>query len=81
MYSISTHINEKGKGFFAFKMFDNMLGKLNVIISGNEMLLLDTSITAGLNKYSITDALQQGVVEYARMHELKIVTVAEFIKE
>ena len=82
MYSISNHINEKGKGFFALQMSGRLLGKLNIAISGNEMLLLDTTIiTGGLNKNSITDFLQQGIMEYARIHELKIITVERFIRE
>ncbi|MES1222048.1 MAG: hypothetical protein ABUT20_41515 [Bacteroidota bacterium] len=81
MYDISAHINENGKGFFALTMFDNILGKLNIAISGDEILLVETIVLGRLNKHFVINLLQHGIIEYAKMNELKIVTLAEFIKQ
>ena len=72
------HITEKGRGFFALNFNDKIIGKIKVRLAGNELILLDTVVLFKRCLHSIGVQLLQSTVEFARMHELKIVTVSKF---
>ena len=81
MYTISTHINENGKGAFTLEIGDKAIGQIKVDLDGNELKLLDTVVKVNKSLHLIGNLLLQGVVEYARMHELKIITLSKFTQE
>jgi len=81
MYSIAVHINESGKGFFALDISNKRVGRIEISMSGSELMLLDTIIIGKRYVHSVATRLLHEVVEYARMHELKIVTVSKFVQK
>ena len=73
MHKITVNINEKGKGFFALEIRNKTIGQIKVDLDGNELKVLDTVVLVNKYLHLIGNLLLQGVVEYARMHELKII--------
>ena len=81
MYTISAHINENGKGSFTLEIKNKTIGLIKVDLEGNELKLLDTIVLVNRSLHLIGNLILQGVVEYARMHELKIITLSKFTRE
>ena len=80
MYNILVNINEKGRGFFMMKLESKTVGKVKVSIIGNELLILDIIVPVKRYVYTIGSRLLQEILEYGRMHELKIITVSRFVQ-
>ena len=80
MYKIFIHIDENGKGSFVLSLGGKTMGRINVNISGNELILLRTIVPVKRYLHTVGNRLLQEIVDYARMHELKIITVSAFVK-
>jgi hypothetical protein len=78
MHKITVNINSNGKGSFALEIRNKTIGQIKVRLNDNELILLDTIVLVNRYLHLIGNLLLQGVVEYARMHELKIVTLSKF---
>ena len=78
MYKIFTHIDTNGKGSFVLSLGGKTMGRINVNLAGNELILLRTIVPVKRYLHPVGNRLLQEIVEYARMHELKIVTVSGF---
>ena len=78
MYKITVNINSNGKGSFALEIRNKTIGQIKVRLNDNELILLDTIVLVNRYLHLIGNLLLQEVVEYARMHELKIVTLSKF---
>ena len=78
MYKITVNIK---RGFFALEIRNKTIGHVTVAIDGNKLKILDTVVLVGRYLPLIGKLLLQGVVKYARLHELKIVTVSKFAQE
>ena len=74
-------MNENGKGYFALVIENKIVGQIQVSLAGSELILLETIVPDNRYLYSIGSRLLQEVVEYARMHELKIITVSRFVQK
>jgi hypothetical protein len=81
MHKINVNINEIGKGFFALRIRNKIIGQMKVDLDGNELKVLDTVVLVNKHLHLIGNLLLQGVVEYARMHELKIITLSKFAQQ
>ena len=81
MKNISININKNGKGFFALSHGRRICGKMVFNLFDGELLLLDTVIPCRRKLYPIGLRLLEGVVEYARMHELKVITISKFVQQ
>ena len=81
MYRISVNMNENGKGFFAMVIENKIVGQIEVNLAGSELTLFDTIVPVKRDLHSIGSRLLREVVEYARMHELKIITVSRFVQK
>ena len=77
MYQVSININEDGKGSFAFGNGCNILGEIKIQLLDGVLILLDTIVGSKPNLHDVFQHIIWETVEYARMHELKIVTVAK----
>ena len=81
MHKIIANINSKGKGFFALEIDNKTIGQIKVQLNNNELILLDTIVPVKRYLYTIRNFLLQAVVEFARMHELKIITLSKFTQQ
>ena len=81
MYTISAHINENGEGAFTLEIKNKAVGQIKVDLDGSELKLLDTVVKVNKSLHRVGNLLLQGVVEYARMHELKIITLSKFTQQ
>ena len=79
MYRIFLHLNKTGNGFFALRVGSATVGRIDVNISGDELMLVDTDATDNRMLKSITQRLMHKIVEYARMNELRIVSMSNYI--
>jgi hypothetical protein len=80
MNKISINIGLDYKGFFALKKGNKILGKILFSLIDHELILLDTIVRVKRYLHSIGCRLLQEVIEYARMHELKIITLSKFVQ-
>lgn len=80
MYSIEIDISERCGGFFALSVLGHQAGRIDILLHGSELILTHTTII--LKKYQdlIAKKLIREVVEYAKMHELKIITISKFVQ-
>ncbi len=74
-------MSENGKGFFAFIIENKIVGQIQVSLAGSELILLETIVPVNRYLHAIGSRLLQEVVEYARIHELKIITVSRFVQK
>ena len=81
MYKITANINSNGKGSFALEIRNKTIGQIKVRLNGNELILLDTIVLVKRYLSLIGNLLLQKAVEYARMHQLKIVTLSKFAQQ
>lgn len=81
MYTIQIHIDIHGQGFFSLNAGGYQVGKIVITLSGSELILQDTTVLGKRYLHSVRNRLLHEVVEYAKMHELKIVTVSRFIQK
>src|SRR6476646_274571 len=81
MHKITININGNGKGFFALEIRNKTIGQIKVDLEGNVLKVLDTVVLVNKYLHLIGNLLLQGVVEYARMHELKIITLSKFAQQ
>ena len=81
MYQVSININEDGKGSFALGCECKTVGEIKIQLSDGELTLLDTIVLSRPNLHSVGKRILRETVEYARMHELKIVTITKFAQE
>lgn len=80
MNNISIHINIHGKGFFALLRGNRIIGKINFSLFDGELILLSTVVPCRRNLIPIGIRIIEKAVEYARMHELKVITVSKFVQ-
>jgi len=81
MYQVSININEDGKGSFALGIDCKIVGKIKVQLIDGALILLDTIVLSRPNLHSVGKRILREIVEYARMHELKIVTITKFAQK
>ena len=81
MYQVSININEDGKGSFALGSGCKTVGEIKVQLIDGELILLDTIVLSKPNLHAVGSRILQETVEYARMHELKIVTISKFAQK
>ena len=73
-------MNETGKGYFALVIENKIVGQIEVSLAGSELILFDTIVPVKRYLHSIGSRILHEVVEYARMHELKIITVSRYVQ-
>jgi len=81
MHKITININWNGKGIFALEVRNKTIGQIKVDLEGNELKVIDTVVLVNKYLHLIGNLLLQGVVEFARMHELKIITLSKFAQQ
>ena len=81
MHKITAKINSNGKGSFALEIRNKTIGQIKIDLDGNELKVLDTVVLVNKYLHLIGNLLLQGVVEFARMHELKIITLSKFAQQ
>ena len=81
MYQVSININEDGKGTFALGSGCNILAEIKVQLIDGVLILLDTIVGSKPNLNDVFQHIIRETVEYARMHELKIVTIAKIAQK
>ena len=81
MYQVSININEDGKGSFALGCECKTVGEIKIQLIDGELILLDTIVLSRPNLHSVGKRILRETVEYARMHELKIVTITKFAQK
>ena len=81
MYEISSNIDWDGQGFFALKQGTHTLGQIKVKLTNGDLTLLDTTVSVKRNLHSIGVRLIHEIVDYARVHELKIITISKFVQK
>ena len=81
MQRIIVNINSNGKGFFALENRYETVGHIEVEREGNELKIIDTVVFLDRYLPLLGKLLLQGIVKYARMRELKIVTLSKFVQQ
>jgi len=80
MYKVFIDIKKNGKGFFLLARKNETVGKIKFSLVDSELFILDTVVVAKRYINSIGKKLVDEIVEYARMHELKIITISKFVQ-
>lgn len=78
MYKIAITISIHGQGFFALKQKNRIVGRIKISLVNNYLILLDTIVLVKRYLHLIGARILLEIVEYARMHELKIITISKF---
>jgi len=81
MQKIIVNIKPTGKGYFALEVRNKTIGHVLVELVGKELKVLDTVVLVGRYLPLIGKLLLQGIVRYARLHELKIVAISKFVQQ
>ena len=81
MHHVSININEDGIGSFAFCTGSKTLGEIKVQLMDGELILLDIIVDSKPDLHVVGKRILREIVAYARMHELKIVTIAKFAQK
>ena len=81
MHWVSINIDEDGTGSFAFCTGSNTLGEIKVQLMDGELILLDAIVACKPDLHAIGKRILREIVAYARMHELKIVTIDKFAQK
>jgi hypothetical protein len=81
MHKISITMSTKGKGFFTLEQEGKIIGQILVRLIGSELILLDTIVLSGRYLHAVGTQLVREAVEYARMHELKIITLSKYVQK
>lgn len=81
MRQVSVNINEDGNGSFVLVSDNRTLGEIKVQLNHGELVLLDTIIPLKTYARSVARRILEEAVEYARMHELKIITISKFAQK
>ena len=81
MHWVSININEDGKGSFAFCTGSKTLGEIKVQLMDGELILLDAIVVSKPDLHAVGKRILREIVAYARMHELKIVTISKFAQQ
>ena len=81
MHRFIANIKRNGKGFFAMKIKDNIVGQMAIVLEGNELKILHTTGVVNTSSHSPGNMILQKIVEYARMHDLKIITLSKFAQQ
>ena len=81
MHQVSININEDGKGSFALGCDCTTVGEIKIQLIDGELILLDIIVLCRPNLHAVGKRILRETVEYARMHELKIVTITKFAQK
>ena len=81
MHRVSININEDGNGSFVLGSGCKTVGEIKVQLIDGELILLDTVVLSKPSLHSVGNRILRETVAYARMHELKIVTIAKFAQK
>ena len=81
MQKIIVNIKPNGEGYFALEVRSKTIGHILVELAGRELKILDTVVLVGRYLPLIGNLLMQGIVKYARLHELKIVAISRFVQQ
>ncbi|HKC37074.1 MAG TPA: hypothetical protein VKB95_13460 [Chitinophagaceae bacterium] len=81
MHKIIVNIKSNGKGCFALEIRNKTIGHVIVERDDNELKVLDTVVLVGRYLPLIGKLLLQGIVKYARLHDLKIVAIPKFVQQ
>src|SRR5262245_20130362 len=81
MQKIIVNIKPNGKGYFALEVRNKTIGHIIVERAGKDLKVIDAVVLVGRYLPLIGKLLMQGIVRYARLHELEIVAVSRFVQE
>ena len=81
MNKVLIDINENGNGYFSLDLGNHMKGQIRFNISDSELIILDTIVPAKRYLSWLGSWILNEIVEYARMHELKIVATSKFVQK
>jgi len=86
MPEVKFEIDEKGKGAFFFEENGKRTGEMIISISGEILIVYHTEVLPELEETGAAKKLLEAMVEYARVHKLKIIprcpyTLAMFKKD
>lgn len=81
MYQISIHIGISGEGSFELHVANRPAVRINVTLRGEVLILRETILSAKKQAKANIGRLLYEIVEYARMHALKIITLSRVIQQ
>lgn len=81
MYQISIHIGISGEGSFVLHAANHQAVRINVTLRGDVLILRETVLSARKQAKAHISRLLYEIVEYARMHALKIITLSRVIQQ
>ena len=81
MQKFTVNIKRNGKGFFALKIKDITVGQITIDLDGNKLKILDIVVLVNTYLRPLGNLLLQKIAEYARMRELKIITLSKFAQQ
>ena len=81
MNKVLIDINENGKGIFSLDLGNNMAGEIKFNLIDGELIILDTDVPVKRYLNWVGSWILNEIVEYARMHELKIVANSKFVQK
>ena len=80
MENISININPDGKGSFALMHGRRVVGRIGILLFDGELMLLDTVVPCRRELFPVGLRILTEAVEYARMHQLKVITISRFVQ-
>jgi len=73
MMEVKFEINEEGKGAFFFEENGKRTGEMIISISGEILIVYHTEVLPQLKGTGAAKKLLDAMVEYARLHKLKVI--------
>lgn len=81
MYNVSVDIADTGEGSFVLLDSEKRAVQINITLREDVIIIRETIISARKHIRAVVSRLLYEIVEYARMHELKIITLSRTVQQ
>lgn len=79
MNDIELKLDSNGKGAFVIEEAGERVAEMVIGISGNNLTVYHTEVSDKLKGQGVASKLLTAVVEYARLHQLKVIALCPYV--
>ena len=80
MHNFTVYINEQGVGVFSVFIKRKKVALMKIQIKDSDLIVHKTTVLAEKNTKRAAKELLNEVVEYARMHTLKVISQSKYVR-
>ncbi len=81
MKKVKIRIDERGRGSFYIMDREKQAGEMDFSLNGNNLTVLHTEVSPRNKGRDLAKRLLAAVVEYARSHQLKVISLSKYVQE